>query len=492
MSSPPFLLLLGAWASAEPLQMRPNQEPTVLAARPELGPGVVRVRFPGTRTVELDVLPAAVIALRPGAAIPDRLAAEGEPLGASRRSWRVAGRPGENGVDVARRWMDDPAVASVVPDLLLARTHRGALFDDPRYPSQWYLELLQMPLLYAVELGAPEIRIAVIDSGIELDHPDLADAFVDPYDAFSDDDDPSPDPGEFCASGTAICDSHGTSVSGIVGARADNAEGIGGLCPQCLIVPIKLLGDGMGAFSADVAAFEHAIDADVAVINNSWGYTESFPVPAPLAAVIERAATEPRGGLGAVVVFAAGNDDREILDDELEALPTVVCVSATDSYGVPTAYTNYGATVDVAAPSATVTTTIGGDYTETFGGTSAAAPVVSGISGWMLSVDPTLSAADVYQLLIETAIPSWRVTADEEGHHDVYGYGELSPVSILTVMSATPETGDTAGPVVDDTQAPPLGDEPRACGCASTPTPAAEWLALAAGSWILRRRSRAR
>lgn len=421
--------------------------------------GTVRLRFPSGAA--FDAWPAVVVTLAKAAPIPPVLRAEGVPLGRSERTWRVAADDGESVVDAAVRWSAVPGVHSSFPDVVLH--HRRAGFDDfndPRVGGQWYLEKLNMDVLYERSLGAEAVRVAVIDSGISLTHPDLVGAFDLPYDAFSDDDDPSPDPGEFCVgSASGVCDGHGTSVSGIIGARANNGEGIVGLCPECRVVPIKMLGEGAGALSADIAAFEHAIDADAAVINNSWGYTERTAVPEPLADVIARAATETRNGKGSVVIFAAGNDDREIHPEELEALDTILCVSATDRYGNPTAYTNFGDGVDVAAPSATFTTDVNGGYTELFGGTSAAAPVVSGIAGWIVSVAPELTAAEIRSLISETAVPSPKVETDEFGHDPYYGYGELSTAGIL----------DTLFP-------PEIAEEPRACGCA-TGADASGWTA---------------
>jgi len=143
-----------------------------------------------------------------------------------------------------------------------------------------------------------------------------------------------------------------------------------------------------------------------------------------------------------VVVFAAGNDNREVSDDELCALPGVLCVSAIDNYGYPTSYTNFGGPVDVSAPSATVSISPVAEYTLEFGGTSAAAPVVAGLAGWILSVDPTRTADEVADLLIDTAAESFLVTHDEDGHHDTYGYGTIDPPAVLEVLLAA-EEGDS-------------------------------------------------
>lgn len=467
-----ILATFGLPASAAPAPVAPagaaagglHFDPAV-APRPLGGD---RFHFAGE---DWDVLPGVVFSLVPGAA---------PPVGAVHlggRSWRLPAADAADALRKARLLGANGAVNGlehVFPDVVLPKTPAqvdGVSFDDPDYGGQWYLELLGMEQLYAVSEGDPAVRVAVIDSGIDIGHPDLAAAVVDPYDAFADDDDPSPEPGDSCAgSSTAICDVHGTAVSGVVLARAHNGVGIVGLCPRCTLVPIRLLGDGIGAMSADIAAFEHAIAADVGVINNSWGYTRPVSAPAPLAAVIRRAQTEPRGGKGALVVFAAGNDDRELRDDELTGLDGVICVSATDRYGAPTNYTNSGDSVDLAAPSATVTIAPEGGSTETFGGTSAAAPVVSGVAAWALSMNPDLTAAELGALLVETAAPNALVTRDAAGHHAVYGFGQIDPPALLAAIQGEEgpsgaDTGaDDAEPSAADGEAPGKGG---GTGCTS-------------------------
>ena len=462
-----LLLSLPAVASDGAWTYDPAAPPTIVRDRPELGLGAQRLRFSGL-PFQVDALGAAIVELKPGAAVPAALREQGQALGRSERTWRVAAAAGQDALSLCARWATDDAVASVTPDLLLPKRTSAVELDDPRLASQWYHDELGTMALWEVTLGRPETRVAVIDSGIDISHPDLAAGIADPYDAFDDDDDPSPNPGDFCDGGVGICDEHGTAVSGIIGARANNGVGVVGFCPECTLVPIRMLGEGNGALSADIKAFEHAIDANAAVINNSWGYAEPMPVPAALASVIHRAATETRGGLGAVVVFAAGNDDRELADNELEALEDVICVSATDRYGNPTAYTNRGDAVDLAAPSATMTTSVNGGYTEPFGGTSAAAPVVSGVAGWILSATPELSTAEVRALFRSTVQPSPLVTPDADGHHPIYGYGNLNLDNLLAELY--PPTEETGG-----------------CGCQSAPSPSLAWAALLLLPWLRRR-----
>jgi len=450
------------------------------AAAPPQALGADRYRF--RPQVELRVLPAVVLTLDPGVAPP----AGAEHLGG--RSWRLPVRDAAQAVRQALELDARPGVLAF-PDveLPLKRTQDidPTSFDDPSRGGQWYLDDLSMDELFAISLGDATTRVAVIDSGIDISHPDLSPAVDAPYDAWSDDDDPSPDPGEYCNDGSMdICDEHGTAVSGVVAARADNGVGIVGMCAQCTLVPIKLLGEGTGStntLSVDVRAFEHAIEQDISVINNSWGFTEPTPVPVNLAAVIHRAATETRGGKGALVVFAAGNDDREIGPDEMEALDDILCVSAVDSYGNPTNYTNFGAAIDVAAPSATVSIAPNNGLIENFGGTSGAAPVASGLAAWAASMDAELTAQDLHDLMVQTAVPSPLVSHDDSGHNDYYGYGLIDALNVRDRL--VPATGDDTG-----------GEPVKGgCGCAGTPAPAGLWALLGLPLLVLRRRrSRAR
>ncbi|MCA9567614.1 MAG: S8 family serine peptidase [Myxococcales bacterium] len=411
------MFLVATAALAGPWVLDPKAPPRRMGPLPLLGEGAVRLEIAGK---PVDALGAAVVVLDPDAPVPDGLREHGRPLGRSELSWVVPAQPGEDALDVALRWQQHPAVRAANPDFL--RRPAKMAFDDPEIGAQWYHELVDFDLMAEVTLGDPDIHVAVLDGPIDHLHPDLAAGVISPRDVVDDDDDPRPAPGDGCPAGdtTSWCEHHGTSSAGIITARSNNGVDIVGFCSECSLIPIRLLGVGSG-LSADVAAFEHAIDNDAAVINNSWGFTSPTQVPSALAAVIERASTESRGGLGALVVFAAGNDDRDLESYELTGLPSVLTVSATDRYGFGTAYTNRGDDVDIAAPSATVSLAAGGGLNTTFGGTSAAAPVASGVAAWALSVDPSLSSSELHELMIDTARP-----ATDDGSHDpVFGFGYL-------------------------------------------------------------------
>jgi subtilisin family serine protease len=143
-------------------------------------------------------------------------------------------------------------------------------------------------------------------------------------------------------------------------------------------------------------------------------------------------------------------------------------VSAIDSYGNPTNYTNYGASVDVSAPSATVSIGPGDTIITNFGGTSAAAPVVSGLAGWVLSVDPSLTADELGELLIATSVKNPLVEYDAGGHNDYYGYGTVSPANLVAALF--PDTGDGKADSGKETDG--------GCGCGAPRTTPAYLLAM--------------
>ncbi len=351
----------------------------------------------------------------------------------------VEGTRGEDGIDLSNRLRATPWVMEAMPDLWVPR-HMAYEPDDPMFSGQWHLDQLHVPEAWDITMGSPDVVIGVIDGGFQMDHPDLAAKFVDPWDVLQEDEDPSP-------TGDEAVPNHGTAVAGVAAALTDNGEGVAGVCPACPIVPVRLITGTLTPMSADAEAFAHVIDHGAAVVNNSWGYDEPVPVPFALGAVLDRAEAEARGGLGMVVVFAAGNEDRVVEPYELQGQESVVTVGATDRYGYTTAYSNRGAPLDVVAPTGAVTCDLGSGYTNQFGGTSASAPVVAGVVGLAISLDPELTAAEVRELLVQTASKNPLVRYDEEGHHDAYGYGTVDPVALLQAIQGG-SGGEDAG-VVD-------------------------------------------
>lgn len=283
-------------------------------------------------------------------------------------------------------------VVSVELDRLRPRSTRAAL-SDPQAPEQWPAERACLPAAFDVTRGKADVLLAVIDDGFDLGHEDLGE-LVTGWD-FADDD-------AVPAAGTA--DDHGTAVLGLAAARADNERGVTGFCPGCSVLPIR-----RGFSDADDArAIAFAVDAGADVINCSWGY--SHPSTAVLAA-LRHAVVAGRHGLGAVVVFAAGNGAGVDIEEagDIAATPGVLAVMATgvdDQLARGSSFSARGLAAPAGGGWTTDRTSGGysvGPYTNELGGTSAAAPIVAGTAGLVLSVAPELSGPAVIALLRASA-----------------------------------------------------------------------------------------
>jgi serine protease len=382
---------------------------------------------------------------------------------------QVRGQADEDGLDVAERLTRKPhaAIAQVIPDLALPHWRSGTSFtpppNDPSFPDQWFWDQLDMKGAWARQTGSSGVTVVVVDDGCDLAHPDLVDKLDPGTDVFSGDSDPSYLP-------MTPDNNHGTSCAGLVGASTNNGKGVAGACPDCRLRCVRLLGkDGdLIPVGADLAAFQFAIDTNAQVVSNSWGFKSQVAVPDMIRQIIEMLYDSGNHGLGAVVVFAAGNDDRLLGDDEINGVRGVVTVGATNNFGELTAYSNFGPSVDVVAPTGTLTTDVSGadgadpgDYVDTFSGTSSACPVVAGVFGLMASASPTSTAAQLEGVMTASAHQSPFATPDPTGHDDYYGMGAVRPVDALRLLGG--EVLD--GGVVDAAADGGITKNEGGCGC---------------------------
>ncbi|MBI1944297.1 MAG: S8 family serine peptidase [Deltaproteobacteria bacterium] len=391
--------------------------------------------------------------------------------------------PDEDALALAARLA--PAVARGVigeayPDLafLHSLTSIDVPPNDPRYGDQWYLEDIDIEAAWAESTGSPDVTIQISDNGCDLTHPDLIDKLDSGYDFIDGDDDPS-----WSAGNSA---NHGTACAGLAAASSDNGVDIAGACPDCRLRCAKMIpgADDPSPLSADVDSFDYALEVDADVVSNSWGFVDPIPVPTPLKNAIIEVQQRGRGGLGAVVVFAAGNESHVIADDELLAVEGVLGVGAVSNVGELTQYTNGGDSVDLVAPTGAVAPDIHGadgsdpgDVTTTFSGTSSATPIVAGIAGLMIARNPELTADEINEALMATAKQSLMATPDDGGHDQYFGFGLVQPAAAISYY--------------DDPEVPVPPQQP--CGsCAHAPLDAAGLVAAltALGSVTARRRRR--
>jgi hypothetical protein len=290
---------------------------------------------------------------------------------------------------------------------------------DPLYGDQWHLTMIGDLQTIWQEYSGAGVSVGVYDNGIEYTHPDLAANYDASKHVIVDGQalDPSP-------SGIVTAE-HGTAVSGVI-AAVDNDVGGVGVAFGASITGVNIFGGPADINGADISGFSQAIYQawTFDIINNSWGATPDFnneTNAAMLAAFagFEYAVQTGRGGLGTIVVKAAGNDWDSSQGDFLNASRYTITVAAHDQDGDASWYTNRGANVLVSAPSsgssadgdAGILTTdetggegyAAGDYTYGFGGTSSATPVVAGVVALMLDANPNLGWRDVQSILAYSA-----------------------------------------------------------------------------------------
>jgi type VII secretion-associated serine protease mycosin len=296
--------------------------------------------------------------------------------------------------------------------------------DDPLRPRQWALDALGAERLWTVSRGAGQV-VAVIDSGVDATHPDLAGRVLVGTDYVT-------------ASGTGWTDQfgHGTHVAGIVAAVAGNRIGISGLAPDARILPVRVLDrDGAGWDSDIAAGLLWAADQGASVINLSLG--------GPDASELVRAAVAIVIGRGAVVVAAAGNeraDGNPVNYPAGFALPGQLGVAATTAARVSARYSNTGSYVSLAAPGDRILSTFDGSYEE-LSGTSMAAPYVAAVVALVRAAAPALGPVDVARLLTSTADD-----LEVAGRDDATGAGLVDPSAALCAQGRCPSSTTPASP----------------------------------------------
>lgn len=255
--------------------------------------------------------------------------------------------------------------------------------NDPEYGSQYAPKKMRADEAWVIARGSPVI--AVLDTGVNYNHGDLAGKIIQGRDFINGDNDPMDDHG------------HGTFIAGIAAADSNNAVGISGISWNSKVLAIKSSNSAnQGTTASGAAAIKKAADQGAKIINASWGGDADLP---GLKSAVEYAAAK-----GAIVVATAGNAGMNKLRYPC-AYPTVFCVGNTTSSDARAGDSNFGAHVDIAAPGSAIrSTTLNGGYG--FGsGTSFAAPNVSGSIAVLWSYLPSFTAAQIRQRIENTAVP---------------------------------------------------------------------------------------
>ena len=312
-----------------------------------------------------------------------------------------------------------------------------AIPTDPLYRSQWHFGLMGDIGTIWNEYSGRGIRVGVYDDGVQYTHPDL----YDNYDASR----------HFVYNGVTYdpfpiglgsgddANGHGTSVAGLIAAEAGNRTGGVGVARGAVLTGVNILADprfydddGMLA----LAAFRHAASFDI--MSNSWGYDGDYSDNslnradrssdiAQIEDAFGYAAATGRGGLGTVIVKAAGNEAVNANAEGLNGSRFLINVAALTRSGAVTDYSNFGTNILISAGAASVTTDllgaggyntrtgVAGNYASDFGGTSASTPVVSGVVALMLEANGALGWRDVREILATSAALTGSVMTGRPG-----------------------------------------------------------------------------
>lgn len=267
----------------------------------------------------------------------------------------------------------------------------AGLPNDPALTSEersYGLTITHAPEAWEYTKGNSNIVIAVVDTGLNMNHPEFAGRIASGYDFINNDDDPTDDNG------------HGTHTSGIIGAAVGNGIGSAGICPQCQIMPVKVLNqNNAGTWSSVAKGILFATDNGARVINLSLGAAVSSQT-------LEDAISYAQAH-DVLIVAAAGNMgvDRDFYP---AALDGVIAVSATDAQDRHWSLSNFGDYIDIAAPGYAIFSTYHdlNNYYDGYNymsGTSMAAPFVAGLAGLLLSQETNRTPADILKLITSTA-----------------------------------------------------------------------------------------
>lgn len=358
-------------------------------------------------------------------------------------------------------------VAEAAPNY---RLQAFATPNDKLYRYHWDYTMMDLPQAWDLTTGNRDVIVAVIDTGVLLQHPDLRNKLVQGYDFIKDvstsvdgngiDSDPN-DPGDQKLSSSSF---HGTHVAGTIGAETNNSAGVSGVGWNTRVMPLRVLGLGGAGAEYDI---EQAIRYAAGLSNDSG------TLPSQRADILNLSLGGPRissdfqnvineaRNQGCMIVAAAGNDGKA-LTHYPAGLNGVISVSAVNMYRERASYSNTSSTVDVAAPGGDNTPDVNGDgvpdgIISTLGddsqgsvryiysssiGTSMATPHVAGVLALMKAVNPSLTPAQVDSLL-----SNGKMTEDlgDSGHDNVYGYGLLN--AYQSVLAAI-ELNSSSAPVL--------------------------------------------
>lgn len=311
--------------------------------------------------------------------------------------------------------LNDPVVNEPAADV----PQQAGTPNDALFSKQWHHATVGSVPAWAKQKGSKNILVAIVDTGVDCGHPDLA-ANMDTsktFTAYGDD-------------GCADKQGHGTHVAGTVAAVANNQIGVAGVAPDVRLMSAKVLSDsGSGSYASVAAGIVAAADAGAQIISMSLGG------PANSAVITE--AIKHAISKGAMPVAAMGNDGNE-RPSYPAAIDGVFSVGATDISNKIARFSQYGSHIDISAPGVNIMATFprnasgmpGKDY-GAISGTSMATPIVSAVAALVMSQNPGISVAQVESILKASA-----KDAGDPGFDKYFGAGIVNAEAALNASPA--------------------------------------------------------
>jgi len=319
--------------------------------------------------------------------------------------------------------------------------------NDPSYSSQWFLGKIEAPAAWETTTGSPAVIIAILDTGCDPTHPDLAAKYVPGFNFYDQNEN------------TADVYGHGTATAGCAAAIGGNSVGVASVAWGCRIMPLRITGtDGYASTATIAQALTWAADHGARVANLSFAASDYFSVGS---------AADYFQQKGGVVTISAGNEGTVSGGQDN---PYVLTVAASTNIDTIASWSNTGGNIDVASPGTMLFVTANGSAYNWFSGTSASAPVVAGIAALVMSANPSLSGVQVLEIIKRSSddlgAAEWdagfgwgRVNA---GRAVAFAGGGSTPSPSATLASPSPTSppGDTQAPTITITN-PPNGSRIR-------------------------------
>lgn len=295
--------------------------------------------------------------------------------------------------------------------------------NDPSFSNQWHLSKINAPTAWDSATGS-NVIVAVLDTGVNIDHPDLQGQLLTGWNAVD--------------QGTDYSDiqGHGTLVSGTIAATTNNSTGVASVAWGVKILPIRVSNATNGyAYFSDIArGLTWAADQGARVANISYDATASSAITS---------AAQYMVGKGGLVVTSAGNSGTDLgYSDNIH----MISVSATDSNDNITSWSSFGNYIDVTAPGASILTTNSGGSYSYVSGTSFSSPITAGVVALIMSANNALTPAEV-----ETVLKQSAKDVNNNGWDNKYGHGRVdaaAAVALALNINGNPVVPDDVAPTV--------------------------------------------